>query len=103
MVWNQLDAIKAPPVLTTDFAYIRFIGDRSIDEKDIGMIQKDRNKEMKSWATILNKSKKEISLAIVAANNRYAGFGPSTANGFRKMISLREAAWDEMKQAKFDI
>ncbi|MGH9992063.1 MAG: DUF72 domain-containing protein [Nitrososphaera sp.] len=47
LVWNQLDAIKAPPILTTDFAYLRFIGDRSIDEKDFGRIQKDRLKEMK--------------------------------------------------------
>lgn len=99
LVWNQLDVIKAPPVLTTNFAYIRFIGDRSIDEKDFGKIQKDRIDEMKCWATALKKAKKDISLAIVAANNHYAGFGPSTANGFRKMIGLKEVIWEEMKQA----
>lgn len=99
LVWNQLDVIQAPPVLTTDFAYIRFIGDRSIDEKDFGKIQKDRTKEMKSWAVVLKKAKKDIDLAIVAANNHYAGFGPSTANGFRKMIGLSEAIWEEMKQS----
>jgi hypothetical protein len=36
--------------------------------------------------------------AIVAANNHYAGFGPSTANSFRKMLGLKEAVWEEMKQ-----
>ena len=99
LVWNQLDTVKAPPILTTDFAYIRFIGDRSIDEKDFGKIQKDRTREMKSWAAALKKASKEISLAIVAANNHYAGFGPSTANGFRKMIGLDEVVWEEKKQA----
>jgi hypothetical protein len=40
--------------------------------------------------------------AIVAANNRCAGFGPAaTANSFRKMIGLKEAVWEEMKQDRF--
>jgi len=25
MVWNQLAGIKTPPIITTDFLYIRFI------------------------------------------------------------------------------
>lgn len=102
LTWSQLDCIQTPPELTTDFAYIRFIGDRSIDEKDFGRIQKDRNEEMKSWADALKNAQKKISLAIVAANNHYAGFGPSTANGFRKMIGMEEVWWEEIKQAKLD-
>lgn len=102
LVWNQLDAIKAPQVLTTDFAYIRFIGDRSIDEKDFDKIQKNRSKEMKGWADALKRAKKEVRLAIVAANNHYAGFGPGTANAFRRMIGLDEAVWVEKKQATLD-
>jgi len=27
------------PVVTTDFLYVRFIGDRSIQEKEFGLIQ----------------------------------------------------------------
>jgi len=57
----------APPALTTDFTYIRFIGDRSINEKDFGKIQKDRQKELALWAKEVKKVQKEISLAIVAA------------------------------------
>jgi uncharacterized protein YecE (DUF72 family) len=38
MVWRQLARIKTPPIVTSDFLYIRFIGDRSIDEKDFGKI-----------------------------------------------------------------
>ena len=36
---------------------------------------------------------KSISLAIVSANNHYAGFGPGTANTFRKIIGLPEVTW----------
>ena len=40
MVWSQLAGIRTPPIVTTDFLYIRFIGDRTIQEKDFGKIQK---------------------------------------------------------------
>ena len=55
MVWSQLARLSTPPVVTTDFLYVRFIGDRSIDEKDFGKIQKDRVLEMKQWADELKK------------------------------------------------
>jgi CheY-like chemotaxis protein len=44
---------KNASIATTDFLYIRFIGDRSIDEKDFGKIQKDRVVEMKKWSNKL--------------------------------------------------
>jgi hypothetical protein len=28
----------------------------------------------------------KVSLAVIAANNHYAGFGPGTSNLFRKMV-----------------
>jgi len=37
----------------------------------------------------------KVNLAIVAANNRYAGFGPGTANMVRKMIGLEESVWKD--------
>ena len=98
MVWSQLAGIRTPPIVTTDFLYIRFIGDRTIQEKDFGKIQKDRVSEMKKWARFLKRAieeHREINLAIVAANNHYAGFGPGTANTFRKMLDLSEVTWNE--------
>jgi hypothetical protein len=32
----------------------------------------------------------QLNLAIVAANNHYAGFGPGTVNIFNKMVGLSE-------------
>jgi uncharacterized protein YecE (DUF72 family) len=100
MVWSQLAGIRTPPIVTTDFLYIRFIGDRTIQEKDFGKIQKDRVSEMKKWARFLKKAREEqqgdrLNLAIVAANNHYAGFGPGTANTFRKMLDLSEVTWND--------
>lgn len=117
MVWSQLANIRTPPIVTTDFLYIRFIGDRSIQERDFGSIQKDRISEMRKWARNLNAvlkqetraeeegeaimgrgRKNNINLAIVAANNHYAGFGPGTANLFRSVVGLPQASWGKNKQ-----
>jgi uncharacterized protein YecE (DUF72 family) len=98
LAWSQLDTIQTPPELTSDFLYLRFIGDRSIDERDFGKIQKDRIRELKMWSDSIDRVKDKTKLAIVAANNHYAGFGPATANSFRKMVGLKEAIWEEMNQ-----
>jgi hypothetical protein len=63
MVWSQLARMSTPPIVTTDFLYVRFIGDRTIDEKDFGKIQKDRVLEMKRWANEIKNvenKKKEV-------------------------------------------
>lgn len=74
---------------------MRFIGDRSIQEKDFGRIQIDRVLEMQKWADNIKAIQNErVKLAIVAANNHYAGFGPGTANMFRNMLGLPEAKWE---------
>jgi len=101
LAWSQLDVLPTPPELTTDFVYVRFIGDRTIDEKDFGRIQKDRLNEIKGWVTVVQKAQ-NVKFAVVAANNHYAGFGPATANTFRKMIGLPEVRWEDTKQARLD-
>lgn len=92
LIWSQLDTIQTPPEITTDFVYLRFIGDRSIDDKDFGRIQKDRIKEMERWAALVKKLPSKVQFGIVAANNHYAGFGPATVNTFRKMLGMKEAS-----------
>lgn len=103
LAWSQIAEIQTPPIVTTDFIYLRFIGDRSIGEKDFGIIQKDRIKEMEYWASVVKKTQKDnktLRSGIVAANNHYAGFGPATANSFRRIVGLKEVQWEEMKQKR---
>jgi uncharacterized protein YecE (DUF72 family) len=96
LAWSQLDNIQTPPELTSDTVYLLFIGDRSINEKDFATVQKDRLIELNRWSDSLRSIKNIAKFTIVAANNHYAGFGPSTANSFRKMLGLNEAVWEEM-------
>lgn len=39
---SMLAELQTPSIVTTDFLYLRFIGDRSIQEKDFGRMQVDR-------------------------------------------------------------
>jgi uncharacterized protein YecE (DUF72 family) len=98
LVWSQLIDICTPPIVTSDFVYIRLIGDRSIQEKDFGTIQIDRVKEMKKIARNFRKNTdggdlSQVRFSIVAANNHYAGFGPGTVNIFRQLLGLEEMKW----------
>ena len=71
MFWSQLADIIIPPIVTSDFLYMRFIGDRTIQEKDFGKIQKDRLLEMKKWARFVKRASDEqrdrLNLAIVGS------------------------------------
>jgi hypothetical protein len=55
LVWGQLAELQTPPIVTTDFLYLRFIADRSIQEKDFRRIQRDRVPEMEEWAENIKK------------------------------------------------
>jgi uncharacterized protein YecE (DUF72 family) len=101
MVWNQLEKIQSPPIVTSDFLYLRLIGDRSIKENEFGSIQKDREQEMEYWSEkfgITEENERSVKAGIVAANNHYAGFGAATANMFRVMRGLTPVEWGTEKE-----
>jgi len=54
---------------------------------------------MQKWVDNLKSVEDEnIKLAIMTANNHYAGFGPGTVNIFRNMIGLPEAKWEQKQE-----
>jgi hypothetical protein len=76
-----LAEIKTSPVVTTDFLYLRLIGDRSIQETDFGRIQIDRVIDMQNWVgNFKTVEDEQIKLAIMTANNHYSDFGPGAVN-----------------------
>ena len=98
MVWSQQDKLVTPPIVTSDFVYLRLIGDRSIDEKDFGKIQRDRTKEIRKWAQEIKnveKYDKSVLRAIISANNHYAGFGPATVNKFREIMEIPQISLEQ--------
>jgi uncharacterized protein YecE (DUF72 family) len=103
LAWSQRVALQTPPVVTTDFIYLRFIGDRSIPDSAFGKIQKDRVKEMQYWAGEIKKlhGNKPLKSGFVPANNHYAGFGPGTANQFLQLLGENQRIWrDRQSESK---
>jgi hypothetical protein len=55
---------------------------------------------MQKWADNVKNIQEDgrVNLAIVAANNHYAGFGPGTVNVFRNMLGLSEGKWEDKEE-----
>ncbi|HEY7733339.1 MAG TPA: DUF72 domain-containing protein [Nitrososphaera sp.] len=104
LAWSELEDMQTPTVVTTDFIYLRLMGDRSIPAEEFGTLQKDRTTELKTWASVINKLLKDKKLknGFVPTSNHYAGFAATTANMLRKLVGLKPAIWEEMKQTTLD-
>lgn len=97
MVWNEVQRLETPPVLTTRNVYLRLIGDRSIMEADFGRIQKDRSPEIGKWARRIAEEKYNLDHVFSGMNNHFQGFGPATVNLVRKELGLDTVDWSSVK------
>ena len=98
LVWNEVEGVANPAPITSDFVYLRLIGDRSISQKEFGVVQKDRTGLIQKWADRLEAARDKTSLAVAMANNHFEGFSPVTANKLRVMMGLPYVTWTDTKQ-----
>jgi uncharacterized protein YecE (DUF72 family) len=74
-------------MITADFAYVRWLGDRHGIEKITRVWDKtvvDREDDLKNWVDVLKELvlNKKIRQLFAFANNHYAGHGPATVKQF---------------------
>lgn len=74
-------------LLTTDFAYVRWLGDRHGIEKITQQWDKtvvNRESDLKNWVDVLKELvlNKKIRKLFAFSNNHYAGHGPATVKQF---------------------
>jgi uncharacterized protein YecE (DUF72 family) len=96
LVWSVRDKLQTPSNVTSNQVYIRFIGDRSISEKDLGKTVKDRRREMLEYVKKVRETQNDnsnISDVLIAFNNHFAGFGPHSVNDFLKLMNMSEIDW----------
>ena len=91
MIWSLNQYVETPPEITSDFVYLRLVGDREITE--FSGVQKDRGEEMKRWASTLKDKADDYGTGFVFFNNHFAGFSPESANEFRRLLGLMELEW----------
>lgn len=75
-------------MFTTDFTYIRWLGDRKGIEAQTKVWDKtilDRTAELKKWVPIVRTGIHSGKHVYIFANNHYAGFGPATVEYFQKL------------------
>jgi len=82
-------------LVTADFSYIRWLGDRKgIEEqtKSWDKIVVDRTADLKNWVEIARTliSERKIRHLFLFANNHYAGHGPATVAQFLAMLDRAE-------------
>jgi uncharacterized protein YecE (DUF72 family) len=102
LVWNEIQGVDNPAKITSDYVYIRLIGDRSIPDSEFGKVTIDRTKLIQNWTEKVKKLEGHVQLAIIMANNHFEGFAPSTANTLRMNLGFSELVWDEKKQQKLE-
>ena len=81
-------------LVTADFAYVRWLGDRKGIEKQTTTWDKtiiDRTNDLKNWVELLKTmvNNKKIRKLFVYANNHYEGFGPATVKRFMDLFEKR--------------
>jgi uncharacterized protein YecE (DUF72 family) len=102
LVWNEVHGVNNPAKITSDYVYIRLIGDRSIPDSEFGKVIIDRKEAIQKWADRIKKLENKVTLAMVMTNNHFEGYGPATANTLRMQLGLEELMWDEKKQQKLE-
>ena len=98
LIWNVVEGVNNPFPITSNYLYLRLIGDRSISDKQFGTIRKNKSDFIRKCAQKLMEIS-DIPLAMVMANNHFEGFGPATANSLGKNLGMRELIWEEKKQS----
>jgi uncharacterized protein YecE (DUF72 family) len=86
---------RRPELVTADFAYIRWLGDRyKIEEitTDWNRLILDRTRETQAWIETMRSLLPEVRRVYAYYNNHYAGFGVGSARLFQRL-------WDGTEEA----
>jgi uncharacterized protein YecE (DUF72 family) len=91
--WERKEQIN---LVTADFLYVRWLGDRKGIEKQTKTWDKpivDREDDLRKWVDLLRRlvTDKRIRKILAYANNHYAGHGPSTVKLFWNLWTDRTA------------
>jgi len=90
LAWSCLTYLDVPPELTSDFVYLRFIGDHTtVPAETHGALRVDRGPETRLWAARVNAVRDRVGTVFAFFNNHFAGFAPASANLFRKELGLQ--------------
>jgi uncharacterized protein YecE (DUF72 family) len=76
--WTSIDLVYMPrrAEVTSDFAYVRWLGDRRKIQR-MDEVQIDRTADLDAWAVALDDVSKQVQRVYGFANNHYSGHSPA--------------------------
>ena len=95
LAWSENQYAPTPTERTSDIAYLRMVGDRTIT--NFSTPQKDQTQTMKKWYTALEEKSSLFKQGYIFFNNHFAGFGPGSVNEFRRLAGLAELDFKAIK------
>lgn len=86
---HPVELARELDVFTTDFTYVRLIGDRKATEaltKTFDSIVLDESASLRKWAEFLRPAIARGTETFAYANNHYAGHGPATIRELAELV-----------------
>jgi uncharacterized protein YecE (DUF72 family) len=92
LTWSYLTYVDVPPVLTSNFVYLRFIGDHTtVPAETHGEVRVDRSEAIRRWARQFQEAlNANVQEGFAFFNNHFAGFAPQSVNEFREALGLSQ-------------
>lgn len=81
-------------VRTSDFVYLRFVGDCDQISEDFSHVRLGRAEELSHWAGVVERFESEKAEIYAFFNNHFSGHAPSTAIQFRELLNNRTRSHD---------
>ncbi len=78
IAWADTPFINKHYELTSNFLYLRLVGDRTIQESNFGRTLIFRDVQIEEWVKKIEEVSGRIESAFIFANNHYEGYAPRT-------------------------
>lgn len=88
VVWSDHRAVPALEDSTTDFLYVRLLGDHNAPLPDFSAVREDRGSELRAWADRLRPHLAAGRRLFVFTNNHFEGHSPATAARLRELLGV---------------
>jgi len=90
-VWRAAAAILRP----TDFAYLRWMGERDLEAFDRVVRPRDRNLEL--WAAAAERLSRRVGAVFAYFSNFYEGHAPESANKLKRLLGQETVGAAELE------
>jgi len=91
-VWRAAASILRP----TDFAYLRWMGERDLDRFDRVVRPRERNLEL--WAAAVERLSRRVRAVYAYFSNFYEGHAPASANRLRRLLGQETIGAEELEK-----